>query len=114
MAIADQKEDALVTHVSRIQSKVTHMTFVKSKDQRTALHTDLGNHPRLKVTYKLNPESYKVAGHKKLKVAGGTSMASMKAICDTEVNICLMSMKLFNKKNAPVTYADNEYMYFEH
>ena len=83
---------ASVTHIRRILSQVAHMTFVKIKNQRMALHTDPANHPKLKVTYKINLESYKVAGHKKLKVASGTST---KAICDTGVNICLMSMKLF-------------------
>ena len=92
--------EASVTHIQRIEGKVAHITFVKNKNQRRALHSDPSDHPELKVKYELDPEGYKAAGHEGPKVEE-VSAATTRAICDTGANICLMSKKLYRKLKAP-------------
>ena len=90
---SESASDASVLHIHRIR---------KNGDQMRATQSDPDAHPKLKVTFKLDPESYKVAGHRRPRVARGTTTTSTKAICDTGANICLMSRRLFEKLNAPV------------
>ena len=62
---SESTSDASVTHIHRIRSKVANITFVQDRGQRTALQSDPDDHPKLKVTFKLDPESYKAAGYRK-------------------------------------------------
>ena len=99
---SESTSDASVTHIHRVRSKVANITFVQDRGQRTALQSDPDDHPKLKVTFKLDPGSYKAAGHRKPKVTSNTTTTSTKAICDTGANICMMSRKLFEKLIPPV------------